>query len=199
MSAKQEILKTIRGNMLEAVELPELSKQPWIVYDDPRQHFCEMVAAVGGKAVIVPDAGAINQEINQIDAYASAKKTCSFLPGVGQSTFDMNSVQDPHELEDVDFCIAAGEFGVAENGAIWVPGGQVKHRVIHFITQHLSLVVPADQIVNNMHEAYERLSFDSPRFGIFISGPSKTADIEQSLVIGAHGPRSLTVFLTETP
>jgi L-lactate dehydrogenase complex protein LldG len=71
----------------------------------------------------------------------------------------------------------------------------MKHRAILFITQHLVLVVPRDQVIDNMHQAYERLSFADPGFGVFLSGPSKTADIEQSLVIGAHGPRSLTVFL----
>jgi L-lactate dehydrogenase complex protein LldG len=95
----------------------------------------------------------------------------------------------------VDFAILPGKFGVAENGAVWVSDERVRHRVIYFLAQHLALVVPADQIVNNMHEAYEPLRFDGPGFGTFISGPSKTADIEQSLVIGAHGARSLTVLL----
>jgi L-lactate dehydrogenase complex protein LldG len=98
-------------------------------------------------------------------------------------------------LEDVDMAIAPGEFAVAENGAVWVTDRQVRQRAIFFIPQHLALVVPREQLVHNMHEAYGRLAFGEAGFGAFISGPSKTADIEQSLVIGAHGPRSLTVML----
>ncbi len=90
-----------------------------------------------------------------------------------------------------------GEFGVAENGAIWVTDADVKHRAIYFIVQHLALILPTDQIVHNMHQAYERATVGSSSLGVFISGPSKTADIEQSLVIGAHGPRSLTVFCVD--
>src|SRR5262249_25432909 len=99
-----------------------------------------------------------------------------------------------HALADVDFAILPAHFGVAENGAVWVTDAGVKHRAVYFLTQHLALVLPADQMVDNMHQAYERLAFAGPGFRAFISGPSKTADIEQSLVIGAHGPRSLTVF-----
>ncbi|HET9593944.1 MAG TPA: LUD domain-containing protein, partial [Anaeromyxobacteraceae bacterium] len=88
-----------------------------------------------------------------------------------------------------------GAFAVAETGAVWLDGASLPHRGIFVITQHLALVVPASEIVNDMHEAYAHLRFDGPGFGLFIAGPSKTADIEQALVIGAQGARSCTVLL----
>ncbi len=88
----------------------------------------------------------------------------------------------------------AGELAVAENGAVWFTDRGLRHRVLPWIAQHLALVIPGERLVNDMHEAYERIEVGNG-FGCFISGPSKTADIEQALVIGAHGPRSATVFL----
>jgi L-lactate dehydrogenase complex protein LldG len=105
-------------------------------------------------------------------------------------------MKQPHELLGVDLAIIAGEFGVAENGAVWVTGSSLgPHRAIFVISEHLVLVIPARQIIHTMQRAYDRIRFERPGFGVFISGPSKTADIEQSLVIGAHGPRSCTLFL----
>jgi L-lactate dehydrogenase complex protein LldG len=99
-------------------------------------------------------------------------------------------------MERLDVAILAGVLGVAENGAVWVDGANLESRVLPFICQHLVLVLSERGLVPTMHDAYGAIRMGDSDYGVFIAGPSKTADIEQSLVIGAHGPRSLTLFLT---
>lgn len=67
-------------------------------------------------------------------------------------------------------------------------------RVLPFITKHLVLVLNEAKIVSTQHHAFEQLKNSDFDYGIFISGPSKTADIEQSLAIGAQGALSLIIF-----
>jgi len=95
----------------------------------------------------------------------------------------------------VELAVLKGHFGVAENGAIWITEDLMGHRALPFISQHLAIVIKRDSIVPTMHEAYQHIADAGYGFGTFIAGPSKTADIEQSLVLGAHGARSMTVFL----
>lgn len=110
-----------------------------------------------------------------------------------------NSVlpDDPHELEDLNLAILEGQFGVAENGAIWIDDDQLSHRVLPFITEHLVIVLNRRNLVATLHQAYERIGDAFSGFGLFVAGPSKTADIEQSLVVGAHGAKSLRVVLID--
>jgi L-lactate dehydrogenase complex protein LldG len=194
MSSRDEILSAVRKHLPEAVALPELTG-PWIQYSDPIAQSSSVLEMIGGRCVRVPNLESINAELETLPVYASAQQIVSTIPGVGAPTVNLDSVDDPHALEDVDFAILPGEFGVAENAAVWVTDQAIKHRVIYFLCQHLSLVISAQDVLHNMHQAYERLSVGSSPFGGFIAGPSKTADIEQSLVIGAHGPRSMTVFV----
>jgi L-lactate dehydrogenase complex protein LldG len=112
-------------------------------------------------------------------------------------TVGLEQVADPHDLADLDLVIDWGRLGVAENGAIWVDDVGVRQRVVHFITQHLLILLATADIVHHMHHAYERLSDHRPSFGMFLAGPSKTADIEQSLVLGAHGSRTLHVVVVQ--
>lgn len=194
MNSKQEILTALRRTRLPDVALPSVPDE-LTTYADPAAQFRQVVAAVGGQTFDVQGPAELAAALQQLDAYRAAANIWSLVPEVPSQGQHWESAGDPHALETLDFLVAPGQFAVAENGAVWITDDQVPHRAALFITQHLALVVPAREIVHNMHEAYQRISFDKARFGVFISGPSKTADIEQSLVIGAHGARSATVLL----
>ena len=194
MNSRDAILASLRRNAPPLLPLPEPPAA--ITYADPEKQFAEIFTSVGGKFLRVASLAQVNSELTKLDSYAQARKIASLVPGVGKVTFDLSAINYPHELEGIDVAIIPGEFAVAENGAVWIPGSALgPHRAIFVVTQHLVLVVTAGQIVNNMHEAYQRIRLERPGFGTFISGPSKTADIEQALVIGAHGARSCTLFL----
>ncbi|QDU78885.1 Lactate utilization protein C [Polystyrenella longa] len=205
MSSRDKILKSINRHLVPAAPLPDMD-QAWIQFDNPTEQFLTMLSAVGGRGEVVANLQAVSAKLHEEPFYDDAKQICSLVPNLDISAdkqVDLNAIEDPHDLADIDFAIVPGEFAVAENGAIWVTDAQVKHKALYFIAQHVVIVVHASDILHNMHEAYPRTGLNTeafqqtPHFGVFISGPSKTADIEQSLVIGAHGARSLRVFLVE--
>ena len=73
----------------------------------------------------------------------------------------------------------------------------MKEKAVCFISEYLVIVLSKNSIVNNMHEAYDRITMPSTGLGTFISGPSKTADVEQALVMGAQAARGVTVVIRE--
>lgn len=202
MSSRSSILSALRRHSVPESPLPDLSGD-WIHYPDKPARFAEVLAFVGGKPLRVVNQQELVSAIEALPQMAAAKHYVWIVPGVepvapaGAVRVDPSQVAQPSDLDNIDVSVVAGEFGVAENGAVWVTERPVTHRAVYFLAQHVVLVVPTRDLVDNMHEAYERLSFATSGFGLFMSGPSKTADIEQSLVIGAHGPRSLTVVLVD--
>jgi len=194
MTAREAILSALRKNAPAPMPSPEHPEG--MRFPDPVSQFLEAVKGVGGSAVRVADASALHHALSSLPVWAEARKVVSLVPGVGRSSVDLEAISDPHDLEGVDVAIIGGEVGVAENGAVWVPGRNLApHRAIFVITEHLVLTVRAVDVVSNMQEAYARIQIERPGYGLFISGPSKTADIEQALVVGAHGARSCTVFV----
>ena len=195
-SSRDMILSRIRSSLPQSSPLPDLTAVTnWQTFADPIEQFATILKLVGGEAVRVRNLAEADAHLQAQDHWAGGKIRVSVVAGVGDSTIDLNAIEDPHELENVDFAVLQGHFAVAENAAIWVTDDTLKHRVLYFIPQHIAIVVPASEVVNNLHEAYGRMTVGQHRFAGFISGPSKTADIEQSLVIGAHGARSLIVYL----
>jgi L-lactate dehydrogenase complex protein LldG len=191
--ARRAVLDALRAARAPEAPAPDLSLLGARFPDLPAK-LAEAVAAVAGTLVRVADAGALRAEVAALARKLGATKVCSAVPGV-PGDVSLDALADPHELEGIGLGVVAGAFAVAENGAVWVPTAGLRHRGLFVVAEHLALVVPATEIVNDMHEAYRRISFPGAGFGVFIAGPSKTADIEQALVIGAHGARSCAVFL----
>jgi len=192
VSSRDAILAALRGANAEPVAAP--SHPAPVKQGDPVERFLESVKGVGGHPYRVPDAAALAAEVARIPPWSSPRRA-SLVPGI-PGTVDLEAVLDPHALADLDVAAIPGEIGVAENGAVWVKGESLgRHRAVFVIPEHLVLVVRAADVVNDMQEAYGRITLPRPGYGVFISGPSKTADIEQSLVIGAHGARSCAVFV----
>lgn len=193
MPARDEILGALRAAAPAEVRLPDLGALEATRYPDLRKRFAESVAEVGGRCILAR--GSLQEELAKLPEYTAAKKVVSLVPGVARANVDLEAVADPHQLRDVDFCVLGADLGVAENGAVWITEHGGKNRAVAFLTQHLAIVVRGETLVHNLHEAYAKAAIPSPGFALFLSGPSKTADIEQSLVIGAHGARSCVVVV----
>ncbi|GAA4443634.1 LutC/YkgG family protein [Novipirellula rosea] len=195
-TSRQAVLDRLTGKQVTGPGLPTVAMDQTVHFEDPVAKFIEVLSTVGGQAHMIDDTQQIGEILSEIPVYANAKRVVSLVPEAISGSMDVASIDDPHALASVDWTIAKGEFAVAENGAIWVEGATMPHRVLLFIAQYLAIVVSRSDMVHNLHEGYARIGTPKSPFGVFVSGPSKTADIEQSLVLGAHGCRALQVFLT---
>ena len=193
MGSREKILAAVKASQPDKVNLPDLS-QFNSTGNGSISKFAAILEAIGGKVSYVSGFAEVsriilNQYGNDVKMVSPVKELNS-LANVHITELDLI-----HNLHDVEVAILKAHFAVAENGAVWVTDDQMMHRVLPFITQHLAVIINAANVVQTMHQAYELISKTTYDFGTFIAGPSKTADIEQSLVIGAHGPRSMTVFI----
>lgn len=196
MSSRDIILKALKGssNSLTPTLLPSI-KQYASSNENTLQKFEAVLKSIGGQVVRVNDWQAIVHYIQ--NEFSAATRIVSPLIELVEATRNGSTQADPHLLENVDLVIFKPLFAVAENGAAWITDSFMIDRALPFIAQHIALVIHADNIVPTMHEAYEKIGDSDYSYGVFIAGPSKTADIEQSLVLGAHGPKSMTVFLLD--
>ncbi len=191
--SRRRVLEALRTASPPSPHAPDLSGVG-VRFEDPVAKLADAVVAVAGRLVRVADAAALREGVAALAAELRVDRIASAVGGV-PGTMDLAQVRDAHALEGLGLAVIPGAFAVAENGAVWVTGDALRPRGVFVVTEHLALVVAKADVVHDMHEAYRRISFPGAGFGTFIAGPSKTADIEQALVIGAHGARSCTVFL----
>ncbi|MBC7826615.1 MAG: LUD domain-containing protein [Chitinophagaceae bacterium] len=194
MSSREKILEAVLQNQPEKKLLPEIS----ILKRDDRDAvpgYMQVMKAIGGSVYLVADLTAVKILINE--HFDIAKRVVTSLPELTGDYELLSPTVAPHTYDDIELAVLRGHFGVAENAAVWLTDELMVQRIIPYICQHLAIVITAQSIVPTLHEAYEKIGQAEYGFGAFIGGPSKTADIEQALVLGAHGPLSMTVFILQ--
>ncbi len=191
MSARDNILKRLRAVEVAEVQKPQLDVEA-IRFEDSVAHFTDMLKAVGGEVAELE--GSLLSTLVALGV--DTENLVSSLEELKDKALNPDAVADVHELGGNYTAVASGRVAVAENGAVWVPV-EGRRRAHLFACQHLVLVASKRDVVDTMHDAMARISLSDIAYGAFISGPSKTADIEQALVMGAHGAMRATVILTE--
>lgn len=191
-NSKQYILDSLRRNTHERYDMPEI-KVSHTIYTDKLQKFLDISAEVGGRAELLEEGETIDQAIRRL--YPDAERIASNLPEVGVATYNPDDTNTPAEINGTDLVVMKGQFGVCENGAVYFEQSY-RHRAVYFISETMLILLDRNELVDTMHEAYNRVPAEHPaEYRGFISGPSKTADIEQALVKGAHGAKETTVLL----
>lgn len=190
---RSSILKSIKENKPTLISLPEIDVNAFEETVDLLETFKKNVASVGGNVKELGQIQDLDLEIKK--RYPNAKRIFSQISESVLGNVQISEQTKPQDLENLDLAILKGVFGVAENGAVWISDEQFSIRILPFITNDLVLVLEKKDLCLHMHQAYKMIANRTRTFGLFISGPSKTADIEQCLVIGAQGSMSLTILL----
>jgi len=195
--SKELILKRTAANKPEQSLLPDISFFEKNIKGS-LDAFSTVLTAIGGSVYLIHDLAELVAVANE--KYAKDSRIYSTVPEIQklikQTPLESN---DGHDLENVELAIIKAHFAVAENGAVWITDDLMDNRTLPFICQHLAVIINENDIVPTMHEAYLHPATKHYNYGSFIAGPSKTADIEQSLVLGAHGPKSMTIFVLLNP
>ncbi len=192
MSSRERILAAVKLNQPPLSALPDISMFG-VAEADIAAKYIDTFTGIGGQVITLTQLDAIKQLLPQ--HFDASKRIVTTLTALDDVAELIRVDADPHSFEDVELAIIEARLAVAENGAVWLTESVMGQRIIPYICQHLAVVVYEASLVSTMHDAYAKIDAEDYGFGGFIGGPSKTADIEQALVLGAHGPLSMTIFL----
>jgi L-lactate dehydrogenase complex protein LldG len=204
--AKENILKKIKKALSIPVPLPfPESEGAQSVYksspDDDAIVFAEEFTKLQGKFAFCVNEQELSLQLSQLFSQQGWTKICCKEPALIRLLSNL-SIEPYHNLADCDVSITGCEYLVARTGSMVLSSAQVSGRVtsiyapIHIcIAYNSQLVYDVKDALQFMKEKYKN---DFPSFVTFATGPSRTADIEKTLVTGVHGPKEVYCFLVES-
>jgi L-lactate dehydrogenase complex protein LldG len=193
MTSREDILAEVRRNQPPPVPAPDVPT--FDVAGPLPARFKAAATRMGAKVVNAPAGGDLDALVRRL--FPDAAVIASAVPEV-RGNRDLAAVRVPAELDDVDVGVVRAVFGVAETGSAWVTDAEFKVNALGFLAQHLVILLDPRTLVGNLHHAYRERRHFGARYGVLMTGPSATADIEGVLIHGAQGIRTLTIVLTGT-
>jgi L-lactate dehydrogenase complex protein LldG len=191
MSGRDDIMASIRAHA-PRLERPEPSIP---LFDDaaPKnllEAFGKALERMGGE-LMRPNT---NDPLAPVrDKISGAKVVCSQAPEIAGNKPLLPGMK-PADLADVDYGIVRASFGVAETGSVCLTDRDLGVNTLGYLPQRLIVLLDPSDIVINIHHAYRRPEWRQAHYAVFHTGPSATADIEDVLIHGAQGVRSLSVL-----
>jgi len=206
-TAKEQMLKKIRHALLQKREHPYPNFEETALHAEATEPvdvlFAQRLTAVSGHFIYCEDEVSFIEGLLALAEQEKLRRMYAWEPGVRKL---LDNYEFPYFQTDKDFTgaeagITACEALIARSGSVLVSNGGAAGRRLS-IYPHIHVVVAyASQLVMDIKDGLElvrqRYGDNIPSLISLITGPSRTADIEKTLVLGAHGPKNLYVFLLE--
>ncbi len=203
--AKENILKKIRAALANPVRLPFAeSEGAQSVYkpatDDEAVQFAEEFTKLQGKFSFCKDEDELLLQLAQLFKQQGWTKIYCVEPAFVR-LLQLLSIKPYDDLPDCDVSITGCEYLVARTGSMVLSSAQISGRTTSVYAPIHICIAFNSQLLYDIKDALifikEKYKDSFPSFVTFATGPSRTADIEKTLVTGVHGPKEVYCFLVE--
>ena len=207
-SSREEILnkiKTVREgrSYFHSIDIDEKRTVYKPILPDPVACFKNVIEAISGKCVICEDENDLSVKLNEFIQERNFSyvfcKDLSLVKMLGENKISFSD--EPEDFERMEAGITSCEFLIARTGSVMVSSNSVSGRQMNIFPPVHIVIASSSQLVDYPEDALmvikNKYKENLPSAITTITGPSRTADIEKTLVLGAHGPKEIVVFISK--